>query len=399
MSDNPATSDEARASAAPTLPDEAVVVGVAAFHEGAEPPSDDEVFYRLRTAGVQEWLAERLVAFLPLAFGRRVLPGVTLADTFIDGDSADIDGDSADGDSADSGSAGGGTERLLASEPVFLAAAAAAEIAGRDDIERIGLRSAEFHVVNQALHAGAQMTDLVVKPIRFPDPLPPVEDGDGGVPSPAAIFADFLRGHGLPVEGPEAGRLRVGEASFSARLIAHPSPLQGVLMAQVDVAVDHPEMAEPWMVESCAGVGPTWREAIHQAMVMFERGVVHPIVEALLSRGAASDQVSWEPYDHPSGAFDLCLGAQLTLFTADPVPSAEPLLDRLLTELREVPLSRAVHALRVFTCHRDGELVTNELLLDGEPWEPGARVVAATPPPLPTGMVGQRLFGLLVPAT
>jgi hypothetical protein len=399
MSDNPATSAEARAPAAPTLPDEAVVVGVAAFHEGAEPPTDDEVFYRLRSAGVQEWLAERLVAFLPLAFGRRVLPGVTLADTFIDGDAV-VAGDSVDGDSLGGGPVvGGGTERLLASEPVFLAAAAAAEIAGRDDIERIGLRSAEFHVVNQALHAGAQMTDLVIKPVRFPDPLPPVEDGDGGVPSPAAIFAAFLRGHGLPVEGPEAGRLRVGEASFSARLIAHPSPMEGVLMAQVDVAVDHPEMAEPWMVESCAGVGPTWREAIHQAMLMFERGVVHPIVEALLSRGAAPGQVSWERYDHPSGAFDLCLGAQLTLFTADPVPSAEPLLDRLLTELREVPLSHAVHALRVFTCHRDGELITNELLLDGEPWEPGARVVATTPPPLPAGMVGQRLFGLLVPAS
>jgi hypothetical protein len=399
MSDNPATSAEARAPAAPTLPDEAVVVGVAAFHEGAEPPTDDEVFYRLRSAGVQEWLAERLVAFLPLAFGRRVLPGVTLADTFIDGDAV-VAGDSVDGGSLGGGPVvGGGTERLLASEPVFLAAAAAAEIAGRDDIERIGLRSAEFHVVNQALHAGAQMTDLVIKPVRFPDPLPPVEDGDGGVPSPAAIFAAFLRGHGLPVEGPEAGRLRVGEASFSARLIAHPSPMEGVLMAQVDVAVDHPEMAEPWMVESCAGVGPTWREAIHQAMLMFERGVVHPIVEALLSRGAAPGQVSWERYDHPSGAFDLCLGAQLTLFTADPVPSAEPLLDRLLTELREVPLSHAVHALRVFTCHRDGELITNELLLDGEPWEPGARVVATTPPPLPAGMVGQRLFGLLVPAS
>jgi hypothetical protein len=399
MSDNPATSAEARAPAAPTLPDEAVVVGVAAFHEGAEPPTDDEVFYRLRSAGVQEWLAERLVAFLPLAFGRRVLPGVTLADTFIDGDAV-VAGDSVDGGSLGGGPVvGGGTERLLASEPVFLAAAAAAEIAGRDDIERIGLRSAEFHVVNQALHAGAQMTDLVIKPVRFPDPLPPVADGDGGVPSPAAIFAAFLRGHGLPVEGPEAGRLRVGEASFSARLIAHPSPMEGVLMAQVDVAVDHPEMAEPWMVESCAGVGPTWREAIHQAMLMFERGVVHPIVEALLSRGAAPGQVSWERYDHPSGAFDLCLGAQLTLFTADPVPSAEPLLDRLLTELREVPLSHAVHALRVFTCHRDGELITNELLLDGEPWEPGARVVATTPPPLPAGMVGQRLFGLLVPAS
>jgi hypothetical protein len=344
--------------------DEAVVVGVAAFHEGTEPPEDDEVRARLRAAGMHDWLAERLITFLPLAFGRRVLPGVALAGTFNDG----------------------GTVRPLASEPVFLAAAAAAEVADRDDIERIGLRSAEVHVVNEALHAGSRMADLSVGPVVAPDPLPPAGNDDGGVPSPAVIFAGFLSGHGLTVESLDDGGLRVGDTSFSARLIAHPSPMEGFLMAQVDVAVDHPGMAEPWMVESCAGVGATWREAIGEAMAMFERGVVHPIVEALLSRGAATDQVSWERYDHPSGAFDLCL-----------VPSAEPLLDRLLTELRDVRLSRAVHALRIFTCHRDGELITNELLLDGEPWEPGARVVAATAPPLPSGMVGQRLFGLLVP--
>ncbi|WP_328477568.1 DUF6348 family protein [Actinoplanes sp. NBC_00393] len=354
------------------MSDEAVVVGVAAFREGVEPPGDDEVRARLRAAGVEPWLAERLLVFLPLAYGRRVLTGVQFAGTFLDG----------------------GVERPLDAEPVFVAAIAQAEIAGRADIERIGLRSAEFAAVNNALHAGSNLTDLALGPVALAVPLPAPAPGDGGVPSPAAIFAGLLAAHGLRVEN-----LCVGDAEFSVRLFSHPSPMPGMVMAQVDVGIDHPALAEPWMVESCAGAGSTWREAIRQAMTMFQRGVVHPVVEALLARGAAAGQVSWERYEHPSGPFDLCLGAQITLFTPDPVPSAGPLLDRLLQELRDVPLSDGVHALRIFTCHRDGSLITNELLLDGEPWEAGARVIAAAPPPAPAGMIGQRLFGLLVPAT
>ncbi|MGP4028394.1 DUF6348 family protein [Actinomadura sp. 3N407] len=246
-------------------------MGIAAFCAGAESPSDDEVLGRLTGAGVEPWLAERLLIFLPMAYTRRLLPDV-----------------------------------------------------------------------------------------RFPD----------------AVLD--------------------GETRVDATLFVHPAPA-GVVMAQVDFAVSHPALATSWLVESFAGHGATWREAIGGALRTFERGSLHPIVDGLLRPGAAPEQVVRERYEHPGGAFELVLGAQLTMFTDRPVPSAGPLLDRLSEALRQVPLTPRVHGLRLFVAYHDGRLQTNEVLLDNEPWPGGEAVVAGSPAPLPDGRVAVRLFGLLVP--
>jgi hypothetical protein len=49
------------------------------------------------------------------------------------------------------------------------------------------------------------------------------------------------------------------------------------------------------------------------------------------------------------------------------------------------------------TAYRDGQLQTNEVLLDGEQWPGGESVVANSEAPLPEGTVAVRIFGLLVP--
>jgi hypothetical protein len=49
------------------------------------------------------------------------------------------------------------------------------------------------------------------------------------------------------------------------------------------------------------------------------------------------------------------------------------------------------------TAYRDGQLQTNEVLLDGEQWPAGESVVANSETPLPEGTVAVRIFGLLVP--
>src|SRR6187455_3272232 len=109
--------------------DEAVAVGISAFLEGDEPQGDDAITESLRAAGVEAWLTKRLLVFLPLAFGRRVLPeeiGV-------------------------SGQLSAGTATVeLADDPVFAAATSRALQANRAELERIGLRSSEVDAVNQA---------------------------------------------------------------------------------------------------------------------------------------------------------------------------------------------------------------------------------------------------------
>jgi hypothetical protein len=345
--------------------DAAVEVGIAAFCAGAEPPSDGEVWDRLTGAGVEPWLAERLLLFLPMAFTRRLLPDVPFTDEVV----------------APSG------RMSLSAEPVFVAALARAQQAGRDEIERIALRSGEFNAINNALNAGAQLSELMPGETTLTEDLLPVEPGDGGVPSPRALFQELLRGHHVPLDD---------RTKVDAKLFVHPAP-SGVVMVQVDFAVSHPALASSRLVESFAGHGSTWREAISGALHKFERGSLHPLVDGLLRPGAAPDQVERERYEHPSGPFELVLGAQLNLFTDQPVPSAGPVLDRLLEALRSQPLTRKVHGLRLFLAHHDGRLWNNEVLLDGEPWPGGEAVAADSPAPLPQGRVAVRNFGLLVP--
>ncbi|MFI0406796.1 DUF6348 family protein [Actinomadura sp. 3N508] len=345
--------------------DAAVEAGVAAFCAGAEPPSDGEVRDRLTGAGVEPWLAERLLLFLPMAFTRRLLREVAYPDEV---------------------EAPGGRVDLRA-EPVFVAALARAERADRGEIERIAVRSAEFNAINSSLGDGARLADLEIGATRLARDLEPARPGDGGVPSPRAVFEDLLRGHGVPLGG---------ETKVDAKLFVHPAP-EGLVLVQIDFAVSHPALATPWLVESFAGHGATWRDAIGWALRSFERGALHPIVDGLLRSGAAPDQVERERYEHPDGAFELVLGAQINLFADRPVPSAAPLLDRLLEALRSQPLTRKVHGLRFFVAHHDGRLETNEVLLDNQEWSGGKAVVADSAAPLPEGRVAVRLFGLLVP--
>lgn len=346
--------------------DTAVTVGISAFCAGDEPPSDEEVWERLTGAGVEPWLAERLLVLLPMAYTRRLVPTVSYADAMV--------------------SPGGRVS--LSAEPVFVAALARAQLAGRQEIERIALRGSEFSAINNALTGGSELSDLVLTETALVNDLEPVASGDGGVPSPRGVFEGLLRGHGVVLgDG----------AQIDARLFVHPAPA-GVVMVQVDFVVTHPALAAPRLVESCAGHGATWREAIGRAVGTFERGALHPIVDGLLRPGSAADQVERERYEHPDGTFELVLGAQLNFFTDRPVPSAGPLLNRLLETLRAQHLARQVHGLRLFIAYRDGQLGTNEVLLDSETWPAGEAVVSGSEAPLADGTVAVRVFGLLVPS-
>lgn len=126
--------------------------------------TDGQLFVLLTAAGLPA--TDQLVAFLPIAYGRRLLEGlVELPATFL-----------ADG-----------REYRLADDPIYAAADHLARTeATRADVSAIGLRSAEVSAVNQALNAGSNPADLLLSPpvvtLRGPGP----DAGPGPGPGPAA---------------------------------------------------------------------------------------------------------------------------------------------------------------------------------------------------------------------
>jgi hypothetical protein len=341
----------------------AVAAGIAAFTAGGEGPSDEEVLDRLRRLGVAPWLAMRLLVFLPLAFGRVLAPQASYADTYTDTDGA-----------------GGGQQRPLAEEPVFAAAVERARYGSRVELERIGYRSAEIDAINQALHNGSQLADLVLSPVVVPR-LEPAAAGDGGVPSALLGFRGLLAGHGA--------------TDADTEVWIFPQPRMDVAFAQFDFRLRHPALAGGIVVESVAGIGADWRAAVTRALTTFSSSL-HPLVAALFNRSVAAGQVEWDRLEHPGGAFELCLGPQFNAYGAHDV-SFRPALGPVLARLQEVSLSREVHTLRLFRMVRDGEQLANEVLLDSQAWPAGAAAVAGAPLDSAPGVVAMRLFAVLIP--
>jgi hypothetical protein len=352
--------------------DAAAEIGVAAFMAGDSAPSDEVVVADLERSGVEPWLARRLNAFLPLAFGRRLLDGIAVSDTFVDGNGA----------------------RRLEDDPVYPWVAARAMQADRAEVERIGLRSSEIDAVNQALHAGVALDAMALGPAALSETLPPPGDGDGGVPSAVTTFEGLLAAQGFPVSGGRLGSMEVGGA-----VRAHPRPTPDLVMAQVSFAVRHPELAAGSLVESFTGVGPTWRDAIAHSTLKFERSVLHPLVAGLVDRTALAEHVAWQTWQHPGGPFHACLGPRLVMVEAEAEPpELDGVLDAVRTALERVPLTRAVHALRIVVAYDGGGSASGGVLLDGDLWPDGAGAMSAAPPATTTGPMEIQQYALLLPA-
>lgn len=137
--------------------------------------SDGEVAARLKTTRCPPQLAEKLVAFLPLACGRLLLAGtgVTLSPSFR---TMNNDGSV-------------GNPRELASDPCWQRIEAfltEQKAVARDAIGIVGQRSAELGAVNKAAMRGSRLADLVgAEPIfLFLEP----EEDPRGQPSPWWAF-------------------------------------------------------------------------------------------------------------------------------------------------------------------------------------------------------------------
>lgn len=333
--------------------DERLAWAITAYMSNPEA-NDADVADLLERNGVPRGLATRAVAFLPLAFGRRLLRGlVALPDSFI------VDG----------------RELPLASEPVYALAEALAERAGRESIERIGLRSAEFNAVNQALNAGSTPGDLVLSTphLTFDGPV------TGGATTAGAV-SDLLASHGSTL----ACEARV----FPRKLTA--AGAQG----QIDVVVSAPALGERQIIESFAAYAATIPEASDAAMDSFARGSLHALLATLDDSRRGDGEVEWETW----GDFRVCHGALLRQWSSEARVAFGPFLDEIKKRLMAAALSREVHWYRTFVSVGPNGVDAHDALLDNDEWAPGVDAVTTWPWPRAEAVYGLRQFFVMVPA-
>ncbi len=364
--------------------DAAIEVGVGAFLFGAER-DDGEIEEKLVAEGMERWLAARLVLFLPLAFGRVLLSDCKLSGAY-----------SMDG-----------LLHQLMDDPVWPELQRRARQASREELSAIATRSSEVAAVNQFLAQHPERADALGELAFSPPTLvqalvarPEGSDASGGVTSPALAFRQFLEGHGHPVTSDEHGVLHTGELAFGA--LVYPRDGAGPRV-QVDFYVRHPKLATPRLLESFAGFGATWADALKQTIQKFERGSLHVLIAGLLDPTSCADQVEWEPLGDTAGAHELCLGGQLQVFG----PGKPPLLGPFIEELKRALVANPpwpeaapgkAHGLRVFAAHDGTELTGYEVLVDGDSWEAGQALLEARDWRTGDEMWGVRWFGLIVPA-
>ena len=334
--------------------DEWLAWAIAAYMSNPEA-SDADVAELLAGHGVPRGIATRAVAFLPLAFGRRLLRGlVAIPDSFIVG----------------------GREQPLASEPLYALAEARAEGAGRESIERIGLRSAEFSAVNQALNAGSKPEDLQLGAphLTFDGPV------TAGATTEGAL-SGLLASHGSTL---------ACEARVLARKLT-PAGAQG----QIDVVVSAPALGERRIVESFGVYAGTLAEARFAAMDRFTRGSLHALMATLDDARHGGEQVEWEIW----GEFRVCHGALLRLWSSDTQIDFGPFVDDIKRRLLAASLSREVHWYRTFVSVGPNGVDAYDALLDNDEWAPGVEAVTGWPWPRAEQPYALRHFFVMVPDT
>ncbi|MFO0610363.1 MAG: DUF6348 family protein [Polyangiales bacterium] len=358
---------------------DAIELGVACFlaHPGA---SDDAVVNHLLTAGVAPWLAERLVTWLPVAFGRALYPQVHWPPEYV--------------------TLPRGDRHRLDDDAVYRAAALRAKRMSRDEAYAIAARSGGVRAVNAHLTKSppaeheALLARLVLNPPALGAPLPPVEPGDGGVPEPRVALSALLAAHGVAASPTPDGALRVGERTFEARVF--PSWTHGEVSGQVDFVASGPGIASGRVCESLATSGARWADVVDDAVALFEEGVAPPLLAALCGAGGASRAA---PFTHPTaGSFALHCGNVQALYGPAEPEAMEELLDQLCARLPGEAITREAHALRAFVFVHEGRLEVAEVLLDNEPWAAGEALARANPWP-PHGFTwALRVFAMLSPA-
>ncbi len=336
---------------------------------GMPEASDAQLVERLTKLGMEAWLAEHLVQWLPDAAALHCYPFARLNLTYTSG----------------------ALIYSLDDEPIFRAALDGLATHAAHQLECLADRSELTEFIERAMDKAEDegRTYDSSRPlnlsIAISSPLPQIEPGDGGVPRVNATFQRHLTHHGFKA-------LPEGMA-FEAFI--YPTITSDEFYLDIDLTVSDARIAKGFVREAVLGEGITIAAAVKSAVTKLELNVMHVFFASLVDHRSCADQVFWEDWQHQLGALRVCHGGELHFYNPDHIPSFAPLLEELKAALAQEPLASGFHALRIFTSHQGERTLGEEVRLDGELWPRGMEVIRAHAWPHVEVPWGVRFFALM----
>jgi hypothetical protein len=267
-------------------------------------------------------------------------------------------------------------------------------------MQSIALRSAEINALNQALHAGSKMEDLVFAPSSLYIDPPGEESSEPHRLDARGALERLLRSHGVKVRRDGGTVVLEGEQRFEACVYPRELTRQRVRL-QLDLRVRAPALGERMIVESFAGIGANVEAALTSAFDRLARGSLHVIMSALVAESLGADQVEWETWGEGERAWRVCLGPLLSLYSPSQGKGIGDWLDALRALVSGEGVAREAHWVRAFYAARGGQVMGSEVLLDNAPWEDAERMWRERwmRQSAPDALLGARHFCMVLPAT
>jgi hypothetical protein len=218
-------------------------------------------------------------------------------------------------------------------------------------------------------------------------------------PSPNEVLQALLDAHGYQATISGERVVIAGhtvQLSSEVFLRSETAPAQ----LQLDVRVHLPDGRT--LIESFAGIGESLQYALGDGFDNFSRSSWHVLLNAFLDgpEGTGVEQDSSEEWQLPLGRFTAWMGD--AVFRGQPSGKGEELVawvQPFASAIRQAPPGAGQsHWIRLFYAQYQGEMMTCEVLLDGEPWEEMQHEIKQFPWPRGEAFYSARLFLVLQPA-
>ncbi len=212
------------------------------------------------------------------------------------------------------------------------------------------------------------------------------------------VLAKILDAHKISVLV-DNDQIKFKGTDVAMQALVFPSSDERII--QLDVCVKSPSLlSERVIIESFAGVGDTYGDAVRNAFEKFCMASLHVLLSVFVDQNYGEDQVDWAQWKNGKYVWNVCLGPLLQWVNRPPEQNPALIDESPIHLLQDAFLKEAtyqVHWLRYYYGFLNGKQNGRDVLLDNQSWQPGEFILDRWPWPALTGYYSFRHFLIALP--